>query len=99
MHRRGPGGAGRLGDVRDLVDLVVRAVLVEIRGAGRLLEVVLPVAGHVEAPILFTHGRAGDGRLAGVEVAAVERLQTIDRIVRVEFVLGTGDRVLAVRCG
>ena len=56
MHRRGHAVPVVSVMSADLVDLVVRAVLVEIGGAGRFLEVVLPVAGHVEAPVLLTHG-------------------------------------------
>ena len=96
MDGRGPRGADRLGDVRDLIDLVVRAVLVQIGGARRLLHVLRPVAGHVQAPVFLADRRAGDGRLAFVQVAAVERRQAIDAIIGVEFVLAAGDRVLAI---
>ena len=77
---------------------VMCPILVQIRRAGGLLQEVPPVARHVQTPVLLLDRRAADGRLPDIQVAAIERDETLDVVVGIILILPLAT-VFSDRCG
>lgn len=90
----GRGGPGRrAADRGDLVDRVARAGLAQVRRPAGLGQVRRPVAGRVQRPVHLPHRRAGEPGPGRVERAPLHLRQPVQRIVDVELVQRTADRV------